>query len=118
MEDQNQANQMNQPKPNNHMVMAIVSTALSVITCTFFTSFLVAAGIVSIVFASQVNSKYNAGNYEGAEKTSQYAKIAWIVSIVTIVLGLIYTIVVVGASWDMFMEEFNKAMEEQKALQQ
>ena len=37
MEEQNQVNQMNQPKPKNHMVMAIVSTVLSVITCTFIT---------------------------------------------------------------------------------
>lgn len=56
----NELNQTLPPKPNNHMVMAIVSTVLSVITCTFFYVIPIAGGIVSIVFASQVNSKYNA----------------------------------------------------------
>jgi len=104
-------------KPNNHMVMAIVSTVLSVITCTFFYVLPIAGGIVSIVFASQVNSKYNAGDYEGAEKSSKYAKIAWIVSIVAMVGSLIYMIAVVGASWDMIMEQFNAEMERQRELQ-
>jgi len=115
MEDFNKPNQMNQPKPNNHMVMAIVSTALSVITCTLIG---LIPGIVSIVFASQVNSKYNAGDQIGAEKASKNAKIAWIIAIVITVGLLVYTIATIGASWDMFMEEFNKAMEEQKALQE
>jgi Ca2+/H+ antiporter len=104
-------------KPNNHMVMAIVSTVLSVITCAFFWVIPIAGGIVSIVFASQVNSKYNAGDYEGAENSAKYAKIAWIVAIVTIVAYLIYLVVVVGASWDMIMEQFNAEMERQKELQ-
>jgi formate hydrogenlyase subunit 3/multisubunit Na+/H+ antiporter MnhD subunit len=101
-------------KPNNHMVMAIVSTVLSVITCTFLG---LIAGIVSIVFASQVNTKYNAGDYHGAEKASKNAKIAWIVAIVITVVLLIYTVVVLGASWDEFMEQFNAEMERQQQLQ-
>jgi len=104
-------------KPNNHMVMTIVSTALSVITCTFTYIIPIVGGIVGIVFASQVNSKYNAGDFEGAEKASKYAKIAWIVSIVSIVAALAYTIIVVGASWDEFMDAFNQEMERQKELQ-
>lgn len=113
----NEVNQTLPPKPNNHMVMAIVSTVLSVITCTFFYVIPIAGGIVSIVFASQVNSKYNAGDYEGAEKSSTYAKIGWIVSIITIVAVLAYTIFVVGASWDVIMEQVNKSIEEQQQLQ-
>lgn len=110
-------NQTLPPKPNNHMVMAIVSTVLSVVTCTFTYIVPIAGGIVSIVFASQVNSKYNSGDYEGAEKSSKYAKIAWIVSIVAIVGALIYTIAVVGSSWDEFMDAFNQEMEKQRELQ-
>lgn len=110
-------NQTLPPKPNNHMVMAIVSTVLSVVTCSFFYVIPIAGGIVSIVFASQVNSKYNAGDYEGAEKSSKYAKIAWIVSIVAIVGALIYIVTSVGSSWDQIMEQFNSEMERQKELQ-
>jgi flagellar basal body-associated protein FliL len=73
---------------------------------------------VSIVFASQVNPKYNKGDYEGAEKSSKIAKISWIVAIVTIVAILAWTIFVVGTSWDEFMETFNAELEKQKALQQ
>lgn len=111
-------NQTLPEKPNNHMVMAIVSTVLSVVTCSFFYVVPIAAGIVSIVFASQVNSKYNSGDYEGAEKSSKYAKIAWIIAIVAVVGILIYTIAVVGASWDEITKAINEAMEQQKALQE
>ena len=110
-------NQTPPVKPNNHMVMAIISTVLSVITCSFFWVVPIAGGIASIVFASQVNSKYNAGDYEGAERSSKYAKIAWIVALLVIVAFIIYIVVNVGASWDEIMKEFNKAVEEQKQLQ-
>lgn len=101
-------------KPNNHMVMAIVSTVIPVVTCTFLG---IVAGIVSIVFASQVNTKYDAGDYAGAEKSSKNAKIAWIVAIVITVILIIYSIVVLGSSWDEFMDAFNQEMERQKELQ-
>ena len=110
-------NQTLPKKPNNHMVMAIVSTVLAVITCSFFYVIPIAGGIVSIVFASQVNSKYDKGDYDGAEQSSKYAKIAWIVAIVSIVAYIIYTVVVVGSSWDMIMEQFNAEMERQQQLQ-
>mgnify|MGYP001025854643 CR=1 FL=1 len=107
-------NQTLPPKPNNHMVMAIVSTVLSVLTCTLWG---IIPGIVSIVFASQVNSKYNSGDYDGADKNSNYAKIAWIVSIVITVAVLALTIFVFGASMDEFMEIFKAEMEKQQELQ-
>lgn len=110
-------NQTLPPKPNNHMVMAIVSTVLSVVTCTFSYIIPIVGGIVSIVFASQVNTKYNKGDYEGAEKSSKYAKIAWIVAIVAMVCALIYTIAVLGSSWDEVMDAFNQEMEKQRELQ-
>lgn len=113
----NDMNQTLPQKPSNHMVMAIVSTVLSIVTCTFFYILPIAGGIVSIVFASQVNSKYNKGDYEGAQTSSKYAKIAWIVAILSIVAALIYMVVVVGASWEEIMEQFNAEMEKQKALQ-
>jgi hypothetical protein len=107
-----------QPKPNNHMVMAIISTVLSVITCTFVYLIPIAAGIVSIVYASQVNSKYDRGDQEGAESSAKIAKISWIVAIVTIVLIYIGSFLIFGASLDEMMEIFEAEMEKQRALQE
>ena len=103
-------NQTLPEKPKTHMVMAIVSTVLSLITCTIYG---ILPGIVSIVFASQVSSKYNKGDYEGAQNNSKYAKIAWIISLVVTVAVAIY----VATMFDDIMEMINAEMEKQKALQ-
>lgn len=103
-----------QVKPNNHMVMAIVSSVLSLISCSFVG---IVPGIVSIVFASQVNSKYNNGDYDGAEKASKNAKIAWIISILITVAFLVYYAYFFAVHGDEFMEEFQKEMERQQSLQ-
>lgn len=52
------------PKPNNYLVLAIIST----IFCCLI------PGIVSIVNAGKVNEAYALGNYEQAEKASKNAK--------------------------------------------
>ena len=54
-----------QPKPANYLVWAIVVTLLC---CLPF-------GIVAIVFASQVDSKYSAGDYAGAQLAAGRAKL-------------------------------------------
>ncbi|MDC6367493.1 MULTISPECIES: CD225/dispanin family protein [Flavobacteriaceae] len=53
------------PKPNNYMVVAILST----IFCC------IATGIASIIYASKVNEHYARGEYEMAEKASKNAKL-------------------------------------------
>lgn len=63
-----QINQQQSPPPN-YLVFAILVT---IFCCQIF-------GIVSIVFAAQVNSKWNAGDYQGALNASKNAKLwAWI----------------------------------------
>ena len=58
-----------QSPPPNYLVFAILVT---IFCCQIL-------GIVSIVFAAQVNSKWNAGDYEGALNASKNAKLwAWI----------------------------------------
>jgi hypothetical protein len=52
------------PKPPNHLVWAILTTLCC---CLPF-------GIVSIVFAAQVDSKYNGGDLAGALQASENAK--------------------------------------------
>jgi ABC-type Fe3+ transport system permease subunit len=55
--------------PPNYLAWAIVTTILC---CLPF-------GIVSIVYAAQVNSKWQMGDYEGAKLSSKNAKIwAWV----------------------------------------
>ncbi|RYC53223.1 CD225/dispanin family protein [Flagellimonas olearia] len=58
-------NNQNMPaKPNNYMVLAILST----IFCC------IATGIASIIYASKVNECYARGEYAEAEKASKNAK--------------------------------------------
>ncbi|MGH8992646.1 MAG: CD225/dispanin family protein [Acidimicrobiia bacterium] len=52
------------PKPDNHLVWAILSTVLCCLPL----------GIVSIVFAAQVDSKWSSGDYAGAQESSEKAK--------------------------------------------
>lgn len=55
-------------------------------------------GVVAIVFAAQVNSKLEAGDYEGAVEASNKAKLfCWIsfgISVVAIVLYILAAIVI------------------------
>ncbi|MGO2102043.1 MAG: CD225/dispanin family protein [Psychroflexus halocasei] len=72
--------------PNNHLAMAIIST---LVCC-------MPAGIVSIVYASQVNSKFMAGDYIGAERASKNAKTWWIVSLAFAAAGFIIMLAIYG----------------------
>ncbi len=105
----NQTNQPQPPQPSNHLAMAIITT---IICC-------LPAGIVSIVYATQVNSKYNAGDYEGAQRASKNAKTWWIVSMVTALVILIgYIVFVFAFAGDDIMEQIQREMERQEQLQQ
>uniref|UniRef100_UPI0032166B9C CD225/dispanin family protein n=1 Tax=uncultured Draconibacterium sp. TaxID=1573823 RepID=UPI0032166B9C len=69
--------------PPNYLVFAILAT--------IFCSKII--GIVSIVFAAQVNSKWNAGDVEGAKEASKNAKLwAWISVAVGVALVVIFTL--------------------------
>ncbi|WP_169944934.1 CD225/dispanin family protein [Microbispora sp. H11081] len=72
--------------PNNHLVMAIVTTILCCLPL----------GIVSIVYATQVNSKWSVGDYQGAYAASESAKKWWLASLITgVVLAVLYILLVV-----------------------
>lgn len=51
-------------KPKNYLVESILVTIFCCLPL----------GVVGIVFAAQVNSKYDAGDYAGAEQASKQAK--------------------------------------------
>ncbi|MEX1383511.1 CD225/dispanin family protein [Lutibacter sp.] len=75
---------MEQRQPKNYLVESILVT---IFCCLPF-------GIAGIVFASQVNSKYASGDYEGAKKASEDAKkwMNWglIAGIIVVVLYLVF----------------------------
>lgn len=98
-----ETNQNQPPMPPNHLALSIITTILCCLP----------AGIVSIVYASQVNSKYSAGDYEGAIRASKNAKTWWIVALVTglvTLIGYIAFIAIVGgeAFWEAYNEEMGK----------
>lgn len=115
MEENTYDEQQTPDKPNNHMVIAIITTVLPIITCTFFS---LPAGIISIIFASKVNPQFNSGNIEGAQKSSKYAKIAWIVALVIIAAQIIFFVITIAVSDGSFIEEIEKEIERQQSLQQ
>lgn len=91
MNDQQENPQPTQTTPPpNYLVWAILTTILC---CLPF-------GIVSIIYAAQVNSKWVGGDYEGARLSSKNAKIwawvafgvavaSWVVWILLSMLGVI-----------------------------
>ena len=70
-------------KPNNYLVWAILSTILCCLPL----------GIASIVFASRVNSRWNAGDVAGAREASDKAKKF---AIASAVLGLLGSLVIIS----------------------
>jgi hypothetical protein len=85
----NEQQQFQQPQtpPPNYLVFAILTT---IFCCQIL-------GIVSIVFAAQVNSRWNSGDIQGALDASKNAKLwAWIafgsgfiIAIVTVILAML-----------------------------
>lgn len=99
MEMENQQEYPQAPPPPNYLAWAIVTTILC---CLPF-------GIVSIIYASQVNSKWMAGDYAGAHSSSKNAKIwAW-VSFGTAFLGVIiwFILAAVGVAVGGFLDAFD-----------
>jgi hypothetical protein len=63
MDNQPLTSEMKPQPPSNYLIGAILAT---VFCCQVF-------GIVSIIYAAQVNSKWEAGDFEGARKASKNA---------------------------------------------
>lgn len=82
---------MNEVQPKNYLVESILTT---IFCCLPF-------GIVGIVYASQVNSKFNSGDFEGAKEASKNARkwMMWsLISGIVIVLGYLLFIVAIGGA--------------------
>ena len=75
------------PPPPNHLVWAILSTLFCCLPL----------GVVSIVFAAQVNGKWNSGDVAGARDASDKArKFALWSTIIGVVVGVLYVIFLVA----------------------
>ena len=77
------------PKPDNYLVWAILSTLFCCLPL----------GIASIVFAAQVDGKYNSGDYAGAQASSEKAKkFAMWAAIAGVVVAVLYIVLIVAAA--------------------
>ena len=81
-------------KPDNYLVHAIIVTLCC---CLPF-------GVASIVFASQVDSKWNKGDYAGAQKASDQAKLFFWLSLG---LGLVAQIINIVIQFSLVAAEAN-----------
>ncbi len=92
------------PKPSTFLAGNIVMTILSLCTC-----YGLIMGIIGIVFSAMVSSKYNQGDYGGANAMSTAAKIMFFVSLALLALAVILFFVVLGGSFaaiNSIMQEF------------
>ncbi|MDH6354463.1 hypothetical protein M2132_000791 [Dysgonomonas sp. PH5-45] len=78
--------------PNNNMPLAIVSLILG--CCSPWCTGLI-LGIIAVIFASQVKTKFNAGDPIGAEKSAKTAKILSFIALGLFVVGIIMSIVTI-----------------------
>jgi hypothetical protein len=80
------------PKPSNYLVQSILTTLFCCLP----------VGIVSIVFAAQVDSKWNAGDVQGAHNASRQARTwAWVsfgLGLAVIAIYLVAVIALAGSS--------------------
>lgn len=98
------------PKPNNNLPLAIVGTILGF--CSPCCIGLV-LGIISIVFSTQVDTKYNIGDYFGAEGAAKNAKILSLIAIGLGVIGFIMNIVQLATlGVDGIMESYQQYLEQ------
>lgn len=109
------SNPVQPARPNNNLALSIVATVVSLITCCGWVSCIgVILGIIAIVFSTQVDSKYFAGDYDGAERAAKNAKILSLIAIGTIVLSIIMIIVsiVMQGGISGFMERYQDMMDQ------
>ncbi|MDG4946469.1 CD225/dispanin family protein [Weeksellaceae bacterium KMM 9713] len=110
-------NKDNYIAPQNYMVLAIIATILGCCS-TFGIGFIL--GLVGIYFASQVNARFNVGDYEGAEKNSKYARTLSLVALGLFLVSALYSAYVVvfhPEIWSEQLEIIQQAIEEAQANQ-
>lgn len=74
------------------MVLAIVAAVVGFLTCCIGAIF----GIIGIVFASQVNSKWQQGDVAGAADAARKARTFSMIGIVLAVIALVVDIILIA----------------------
>lgn len=77
-------------KPKNYLVENIVAGVVGLFCCCGISTI---TGVIGIVFATQVDSKFNQGDYTGAESAAKTAKTMFYVTAGLVVLGFIINII-------------------------
>ncbi|MDR2955257.1 MAG: CD225/dispanin family protein [Prevotella sp.] len=102
-------------KPDNYLALSIIATVVSLITCCGWVSCIgVILGIIAIVFSTQVDSKYFAGDFVGAESASKNAKLLSMIAIGTIILSIVWIIVsiVLAGGFTAIMEQYQNTLDQ------
>ena len=80
----------NPAKPKNYLIENIIAAGVGLLCCCGIT---IIPGVIGVVFATQVDTKYTAGDFVGAASASNTAKILFYVSVGLVVLGFILNII-------------------------
>jgi len=104
-------NQDQPMKPDNNMPLAIIGTIIGL--CSPCCIGLI-VGIVAIVFASQVNSKYIAGDYAGCESSAKNARILAFIALGLGVLGIIIAVIQISIAGGIsgYMEQYQDMLDQ------
>ncbi|WP_374012365.1 CD225/dispanin family protein [Pseudoxanthomonas koreensis] len=99
------------PVPN-HLIWAIIATFFSLCLCCGIPG--LGTGIAAIVFSSKVNSRLNAGDFDGARSASNTAKILCWVTTGFAILGLLWMVYSFtagngAAQWQEMMQQIQQA---------
>lgn len=103
----------------NHMVWAIVSTAIATIVTMLSCCCIplgLPSGIAAIVFASKVNKFLETGNIAGAEQAAKTAKLwCWVTTAIAVIFGILAILSIVlqatGFIDKDYLEDLRKQME-------
>jgi len=97
-------------KPDNNMPLAIIGTIIGL--CSPCCIGLI-VGIVGIVFASQVNSKYQAGDFIGAMSSAKNARILAFIALGLGVLGLIIGVIqiIMAGGFAAYLEQYQNMLD-------
>ena len=91
--------------PNNNMTLAIIATVLGLCSPCCIGLIL---GIVAIVMASQVKTKFDSGDFAGALSSAKNAKILSYIAIGLLALNIIYLLGFGGmAAYQEILESYN-----------
>ncbi len=96
--------------PKNNMALAITGTILGCCSpcCIGFI-----LGIVAIIMSTQVKKKFEAGDFDGAEKASKNAQLLSYISIGICVLTLVYY----ALNWDDMQLQIQQMQEQIELMQ-